>query len=142
MANNKRLGKKSIGDAVAFTIFVVLMTLIGGFSGYAIGTNHCTQPIKPEPFTINGYTSESDFDAVLGQTTWDRLDAENSDFLSYMKGINYRMAELKDSNEYMKAEIGKLELNITYLINVLGHNGIQVDVQCLNNSKVDEPCKK
>jgi hypothetical protein len=142
MANNKKASKKSIGDAIAILVFVILMTLIGGFSGYNIGIRHSTQPLKPEPFTINGYTSESDFDAVFAQITWDRLDAENGNVRNYMMGLNHRMAELEDSNKSMKSEIGKLELNITYLINVLGHNGIQVDVQCLNNGRVTEPCNK
>lgn len=139
---NKKLNKKQMGNAIAIIILVLFMTLIGGFAGYNMGVRHNMQPSKPEPFTINGYTSESDFYAIFAQIVWDRFDNTQSQLRDYTMGLNYRIADLEDSNKSMKSKIDNLELNITYLINVLGHNGIQVDVQCLNNGKITEPCNK
>ena len=127
MPTKKTVSKKTVGDAIVIVVFGVLMTLIGGFSGYSIGIKHSTQPPKPEPYTINGYPSESDFDAVFAQTTWDRLDAERSDMQININQLNRRIDSLELTNRNMQNEIRQLQDSIAKLVAILQYSGINMD---------------
>lgn len=112
--------------AVVAIILMLLFGIFGSFFGYAFAIAHLTQPPKPEPFTINGYTSESDFEAVLAETTMDRFNAEFYDRQNMEAYLNSQIADLKDQNRLMKAEMQSFKTYIDYLVRELQKHNITI----------------
>jgi hypothetical protein len=107
---------------------VIMLLIIGGSCGYAIGSSHALGPNRYESFAFNGVPAESAFDIAIAKA----LGENNNDTRAQIavmrqdnaKQLNAQWDQMRNQIDSLNAEVHSLELEVKQLRDLVEHNSV------------------